>query len=529
MTSSLPFDDRFDERDQLREQLRLLLRYRVVMVLGTVLGLLGGLAVAVYGAHTYSSTSDVLVRASSDPFGTVSVPADNQISMSTEQQIAAGTAVAVRAAHALGQPESRAEALQRHLRVTNLAKSQVLRFEFTARTPRRAARGASALAEAYLVDRKSRNDAAVQRAVDGMEKQITALTRRAKKDKDSDDDTEDSPVQSEIRSLQKRVSEISSRDTNGGDVVRKGTTLSLPASLGWRILLVLGLAGGAVLGILLAWLCSALDGRVRSAREIQAALRAPVLGFLPRDDRAGDSLLTVGRTDGARAQACRSLAGRLEHTAFPGRTGCLLVAAPRHDDAAGAVAANLTAALAEGGTEVVLVDADPETAGLAAHLPLVAEAEPTGSATSLPGAGVLVDAGSAGRFALCSSGRTGRFLQADVSRAMDQTASGGDSPVAVIAARPLLEHATALALTQHSGGVLVVARLNTRREDLRQVSELISCSGARLLGAVVDTGRARRGVSGAVLRLVKPRSQAESVMPVAEPAGQHDTLTVSSR
>lgn len=530
MTSSLPFDDRFDERDQLREQLRLLLRYRVVMALGTVLGLLGGLALALYGAGTYRSTSDVLVRASSDPFGTVSVPADNQVSMSTEQQIAAGTAVAVRAAHALGQPESRAEALQRHLRVTNVAKSQVLRFEFTAGTRKGATHGADALAEAYLADRKSRNDAAVQRAVDAMDKQITALNRRAKKDKDADNGTEDSAVQSEIRSLQKRVSEISSRDTNGGDIVRRGTAPSLPAGLGWRTLLALGLAGGAALGILLAWLCSALDGRARSAREVQAALGAPVLGLLPRDRRTDDSLLTVGRTDGALARSYRSLAGRLEHTAFPGRTGgCLVVAAPRRGDAAGAVAANLAAAFAEGGTEVVLVDADPETPSLAACLPLAPEAERAGSAASLPAAGVLVDAGSAGRFALCSSGRTGRFLQADVSEAMDRVASGGDSPAAVIAARPLLEHANALAMAQHSGGVLVVTRLNTRREELRQVSELISCSGARLLGAVVDTGRARRGVSGAVLRLVKPRSQAESVPPVTEPAEQHDTLTVSSR
>ncbi|MGW3175871.1 YveK family protein [Streptomyces sp. NPDC001153] len=521
MTSSLPFDDRFDERDQLREQLRLLLRHRMVMVLGTLLGLLGGLAVALYGAGTYSASSDVLVRAGSDPFATVSVPADNQISMSTEQQIAAGTAVAVRAAHALGQPESRAAALQRRLRVTNLAKSQVLRFEFTAGTPRLAARGANALAEAYLADRKSRNDAAVQRAVDGMEQQITALARRAK-DKGADD----SAVQGGIRSLQQRVSEISSRDTDGGDVVRRATAPSRPAGPGWPTLLVLGLAGGAVLGILLAWLCSALDGRVRSAREVQAALRAPVLGFLPPDGRTGDSLLAVGRTDDDRARAYRALAGRLEHTAFPGRTGCLLVAAPRRCDAAGVVAANLAAAFAEGGTEVLLVDADPDTPGLATSLPLVAEAERTGSATCPPGAGVVVDAGSAGRFTLCSSARTGRFLQTDVSQAMDRLASGGDSPAAVIAARPLLEHATALAMAQHSVGVLVVTGLDARREDLRQVYELVSCSGARLLGAVVDTEQAR---PGAVLRLVKPRPQGESVMPVTEPAGQPDTVTVSSR
>ncbi|WP_369246703.1 hypothetical protein [Streptomyces sp. R41] len=525
MTGPIPFDDRFDEPDQLREQLRLLLRYRVVMALGAVLGLLGGLALALYGADTYSSTSEVLVRASADPFGTVIVPADNQVSMSTEQQIAASAAVALRAAHTLGQPDSRAAALQDRLRVTNPTKSQVLRFEFASDAPQHAARGANAFAEAYLADRKSRNDAAVQRAVGGMKQQIAALTRQKKKD--SENGTATSAVKSEIGSLQKRVSEISSRDTNGGDIVRRGAAPTLPSGPGWRTLLALGLACGAVLGILLAWLCSALDGRVRSAREVQAALRAPVLGVLPHDGPAGDSLLTVGRTDGARTEAYRSLAYRLEQTGFSESGDRLLVVAPRRWEAAGAVAANLAAAFAELGKKVVLVDADPDTPSLAARLPLVPAGARTGKATSLPGGGVLVDAGPAGWFAACSSGRSGRPIQAEVSQAMGQMASGTGSPTAVVAAHPLLEHADVLMAARHFGGVLVVTGLHTRREDLRQVSELISCSGGRLLGAVVDAGRARGRVSSAVLRRVKPRSQAESVMPATEPAGRHDTLTVS--
>ncbi|KOV59393.1 hypothetical protein ADK64_34930 [Streptomyces sp. MMG1121] len=498
--------------------MRLLLRYRVAMALGVALGLLGGLAMALYGAGTYSSTSDVLVRAGADPFDTVNVPVDNQISMNTEQQIAASAAVAVRAAQTLGQPASRATALQDHLRVTNPAKSQVLRFAFTARTPQRAARGANAFAEAYLADRRSRNAAAVHRAVGGMRTQITALTRQTTKD--SDNSAAASAVQSEIGSLRKRVSEINSRDTSGGDIVRTGAAPALPSGPGTGTLVVLGLAGGAVLGILLAWLCSALDSRVRSAREVQAALGAPVLGSLPHDPRAGDALLAVGGTGGARAQAYRSLAVR---TGLSGGTGCLLVVAPRAGGGAEAVAANLAAAFAECGREVVLVDADPGAPGLAARLPLVPAEERAEPEPSLPEGGVLVDAGSAGRFALCPGGRAGRSPHTDVSRETDQDAPDTRSPTTVIAGRPLLEYPGALVTTQHVGGVLVVTGRGTRRDDLRQMGELISCSGVRLLGAVVDAGRARRG--GAALRGVKPRSRTASVLPAAQPAGQHDTLT----
>ncbi|MGJ5751671.1 capsular polysaccharide biosynthesis protein [Streptomyces puniciscabiei] len=514
MTGPIPFDDRFDQPEQLRDQLRLLMRHRVAMALGVALGLLGGLAAAWYCAGTYSATSDVLVRAGADPFDTVSLPVDNQISMVTEQQIATSAAVAVRAAHTLAQPESRVAALQDHLRVTNPGKSQVLHFEFTAGSPGQAARGANAFAEAYLADRRSRNDAAVRRAVDGVNQQITALARQPRRDTDN--------AGGEIDTLRRRAAEISARDTDGGDVVRRAVAPSRPAGPGARVLAVLGLAGGAVLGVLLAWLCSALDSRVRSAREVEAALGAPVLATLPHDG-AGDAVLTVGRTDGARTRAYRSLAVRTGLSAGSDR---LLVVAPRAGDSAGAVAANLAAAFAECGREVVLVEADPDTPGLAAGLPLVPEEERTGQETSLPEGAVLVDAGRAGRFVLRPGGGNGRPPHTDVPEATDRTASDTCSPITVIAGGSLLEHPSALAATaQRSGGVLVVTGCDTRREDLRQVGELISCFGARLLGAVVDAGRARRGA--AVLRRTKPGPGPEGVLPGAQPAGQHDTLTAS--
>ncbi|MGW7789236.1 hypothetical protein ACWGKX_17090, partial [Streptomyces tricolor] len=326
MTGPIHVYDRYDEPDQLRDQLRRLLRHRAVIALGIVLGLLGGAALAFSRAHTYTSTSEVLVRSTADPFGTVSVAADNQVSMGTEQQIAASAAVAVRAARLMGRADATAATLGKDLRITNRAKSQVLRFEFTARTPGRAARGANAFAEAYLADRKARNEAAVQRAGRSVQQQIKAV--QAAKEKD-EDEAVDKAVQSELDTLHKRIVEINSRDTVGGDIVRRGEAPARPSGPGWAVLLTLGLASGLALGVLLAWLRSALDSRVRSADEARAALRAPVLGLLPPEPDEDAPLLTVGHQGGDRAETCRALAYRLRRTGLPAGAGRVLVVSPR--------------------------------------------------------------------------------------------------------------------------------------------------------------------------------------------------------
>ncbi|POX60444.1 hypothetical protein C3492_27300 [Streptomyces sp. Ru62] len=527
MTGPIHLYDRYDEPDQLRDQLRRLLRHRVVIALGIVLGLLGGAALALSGAHTYTSTSEVLVRSTADPFGTVSVAADSQVSMGTEQQIAASTAVAVRAARLMGQADGTAAALEDDLRITNQAKSQVLRFEFTARTPKRAARGANAFAEAYLADRKARNEAAALRATRGVEQQIKTVEAAQKKETEDDDAAK--ALQSQLDTLHKRVVDINSRDTEGGDIVRRGEAPARPSVPGLPALLALGLAGGLALGILLAWLRSALDTRVRSADEARAALRTPVLGLLPTGHDENGDLPAVGRQGGDRAEILRALAYRLRGTGLPAGTGRLLVVSPRRGAATEEVAVNLAAALAECGDEVLLVDADPGTAALTARLPLLPDdARTAEDASSLPAGSRLVDAGTAGRFACCAGGGSGSPDRAGGSAAVHRLPAGSDSRTTVVVTRPLLEHADALALAHRVDGVLLVAGLGTtRRDDLRRVHELVGCSGGTLLGIVLDAGR-RRGRLRAVLRR-RParRPEAETATPVVELPAQDDTLSVS--
>ncbi|MFI7498472.1 hypothetical protein ACIBVL_08105 [Streptomyces sp. NPDC049687] len=525
MTGPIHLDDRYDEPDQLRDQLRRILRHRALIALGLLLGLLGGLALAQHRAHTFSATSEVLVRSTADPFGAVGVSADNQVSMTTEQQIATSEEVARRTAHILGRPDSQAGTLAARLRVTNPMKSRVLRFEFTADAPRRAARGANAFAQAYLADRKARNESAVRRATGALDQQIQVLNQQLAQEKLERPDTK-TAAQSQLYNLQKRVLDIKSRDTDAGDVVRRATAPGLPVGPGLRTLLGLGLVCGLLIGVVLAWLRSALDTRVRSVGDVRAALRAQVLGVLP-DDETGEELLKVGRTGGARAEAFRALAFRLRKTGSPDGTGHVLVVAPRNADAAEEVAANLAAALAEYGGEVVLVDAAPDTSELAHRLPLMPYEAPTLEEAFLPSGSVLVDADVAGRFAFSSGGGAGpharRALPAEVNRMLP----GADSSTVVVAG-PFLGNADALAVAQRVDGVVLVAGLGTtRQEELRQVQELIDCSGGRLLGAVLDAGRTRRRL-GLPRRRPKYRPALHAPAPMELPA-QDGTLSVSRR
>lgn len=526
MTSPAGFDDRYDDPDQLRDQVRLLLRYRATIALGVVLGLLGGLILVLLRAGAYTSTSEVLVRSRTDPFSTFGVAADNQVSMGTELQIALSATVAARAATALRQP-SDADALLTDLRVTNPRDTQVLRFEYTGGTPTRAARVTNAFAQAYLADRQDRSKAMVTRMTTGLEAQITTLTKRVIAMKSGGSSAGTAGMQQQIGILQKRVSDIRTYDTSGGDVVRRAEPPTRPSGPAPAWLIAFGLIAGLLLGLVLAWLRSALEPRARSVGEVQGALHAPVLGILPAPDTEGDPL-EVGRSAGSRAEAYRALAFRLRGGDDRTPVGRLMVVAPTAsrrasgttERGAEAVAVNLAAALAESGEDVLLVDATAAARGLPARLPLT-----TGDAapSDVPEGEVVVDAGTAGRFTL---------------RPDSRGVTGDDRPTLFLTPS-LLEHADGLALARRVDGVLVVGALGeVRRDDLKRVRELVSCSGGHIVGValhhVTPVGPLRRVVDSDWVRRATGRTQSTTTSGpaddvVARPAApaQDDTLSVS--
>ncbi|MGV9345364.1 hypothetical protein ACWDSD_11260 [Streptomyces spiralis] len=494
MPSPAHLDDRYDEPDQLRDQVRQLLTYRATITLAIAVGLLGGLLLALLRPDGYSATSDVLVRSRMDPaFG---VSNDNQVLLGTERQMALSPAVAARAAGALGEP-SRAGALSAGLRVTSPPNTQILRLEYTAPTAQWAARVSNAFAEAYLADRQERTQALVARMTSGLEEQTTELSERIAAKQREKNAAATAALQGQNEELQKRISDIRAFDTTGGDIIRRAEPPTRPSGPGPAALIGLGLLGGLLLGIAIAWLRSVLEPRARSVGEVQGALGAPVLGILPGPGKDGE-LLEVGRSGGDRAEAYRTLAFRLRHAGGGTAGGSLLVVAPGRGGDAEAVAVNLAAALAEAGDDVLLMDATAGTPGLSARLPLAdGDLDDTGASSGAAEGRVVVDAGAAGRFTLLPDAR-GTGDDAPASAPLTDTlASAGSGGAALVVTRPVLESADALAVAPRVGGVLVVGGDRTRRDELKRVRELIGCSGGRILGAVLDIDTHRSPFLGA--------------------------------
>lgn len=134
-------------------------------------------------------------------------------------------------------------------------------------------------------------------------------------------------------------------------------TLPLPSSPDYAINLGAALIVGLALGIGSAALRDYLDDRVRGPLDVEAQTDAPVLAVIPafRLGQRGRSgrLVMVTRPDSVAAEAYRGLRTRVVQAAAARDAKTLLVTSPAWEDRS-TVAANLSAALAQRGSAVVL-------------------------------------------------------------------------------------------------------------------------------------------------------------------------------
>ncbi|MEU0598823.1 lipopolysaccharide biosynthesis protein [Streptomyces sp. NPDC006393] len=499
-----------DEPELLRDQVQQVLRHRVLVGSGLLAGLLAGSWFAFGSAPTYESSSEVLVRAATvNPYVSNGVSADKQINIGSERQTAAGNTVAARAAQKLGRGASEVGALQSHLQVTNPPNTLVLKFSYVAGTPKAAAEGANAFAQAYLDYRETQTAGTVAKMVQGYKAQLDPLAKQRddliKEINRLQGDTEKSTVLAaqanllgQITQLTNNITELKSLDTTAGYVTVTAEPPKKAEGLGTPLLIALGGVLGLAVGLLGAWLRMIFDPSARSAETVARALRAPVLGVLPK---APDGPLLAD--DDALAEQYRSVAFRLAYDRhFADRRRLLVVEPNGEGTTAGAVAVNLTACFAETGMSALLVEADLRRPNLAGRLPEASRGRATwatgrsGDGTPWPaGRIVTVDAGESGTFDLVPGTRVPHVARTLTSPATTRLLDQADAPgsTVVVLAPPVLSYADALALVDRVDGVVVVCDpRTTARTALERIRELIDGAGGQVLGAVLHPGAHRR-------------------------------------
>ncbi len=145
------------------------------------------------------------------------------------------------------------------------------------------------------------------------------------------------------------------------DVIQRATIPTSPIRPHILRNAILGVFAGLFLGVLIALFRHRLDIRFKSPREFEHELGAPVLGAVPHISglrKPSDSLVLLANPQSPAAEVYRTLATNLRYAAREHGIRSVLVTSAVRDEGKSTISANLAIALAQAGTEVLLISAD---------------------------------------------------------------------------------------------------------------------------------------------------------------------------
>jgi capsular exopolysaccharide synthesis family protein len=352
-----------------RDYATTLRRWRSTIALVTLLVL--GLAAAYSYTRpaVYTSDASVLVK----PLQTsTEAPRVTDIDASTEMKIATSYDVARDVALRLGVHDPRT--LLGHVSASMTEGSQILTISFTAPNPNEARLGAQTFAESYLNYRGNIARTAIAQLQSAIVDNVNKVKERIHQLKDElkaatpgSADAQGLNAQLQIQSallvnLQSQLGSFSISSGLPGTVIDPAGRPNAPSSPNHPFDLATGLFVGLALGAIAAFLREQTQRRVDSAEEVEDVLGIPALATVPRMGWIGrrpTAGLAVDRdSSGALAQAYRLLRTSLLAARERWGVQIVLVTSAGAGEGKTTTAANLAAALAEVGADVVVVSAD---------------------------------------------------------------------------------------------------------------------------------------------------------------------------
>ena len=274
-------------------------------------------------------------------------------------------------------------------------------------------------------------------------------------------------------------------------VIKPAVAPLAPSSPNTKLNLLLGLLLGLAIGIAASILRSTLDSRIRSEADLRLVTNAPLLGGISFDqDATKKPLLTQTAAQSPRAESFRQLRTNLQFANVSGKAKTVLITSSVPGEGKSTTATNLAIALAQAGQTVCLVDADLRRPMVNEYLGLERNA---GLTTALVGASDVNDLlqpwGNENLYVLTSgqippnpSELLGSTEMQDLIKRLEQAFE-----TVLIDAPPLLPVTDAAVLSQHVGGVVLVAgSQKLRRQDLEKSLSSLTMVGANLLGVVLN-------------------------------------------
>jgi non-specific protein-tyrosine kinase len=468
----------------LRDYLRVLRSYRLMIVVLAVLG--GGIALflSLREQSVYQATASVEFK---DPttelalFGISSAPPNQP---ATQQAAAAARTVTrpgvlITAAHQLGVKQ-----LNATVSTTVDPTSSLVDIGAQSSDPARAAAVANAVARTAVKNSNAQLRGRFAAASRTLRKQAGHLGKT--------DPTTQLFTQGELTRL-----DSLSKFAQAANLVDRASVPGVPVSPNPTRSAVLGLIGGLLVGLLLAFLRDSLDRRLQSARDLEAHFELPVLGYV-RNEAMGRTAYVKNGSNGKASvdqldlEAFRIMRRNLDFVNPSDDGRLILVTSAFPAEGKTTVSSSLAFSMAIAGKRTLLVEADLRRPVLAARLNLAptpgltdylaGHAEPREILRTVPvaepalnGAGpngasahsvVLIPAGTPTPHAaeLLGSERLKTFL-AEVVESYDAV---------VIDSSPLLPVADTRELLPHVGVVIICARESqTTREQARATRETL--------------------------------------------------------
>lgn len=321
---------------------------------------------------SYTAQSIVAVNPiTSTPFAN-NTNINQLVNANNEMQVVESTAVASRAGKLLGTSVP-ATTLLSNVTVLVPPSSQMLIISYSASTPRGAAAGANAFADAYLQFRSAAALAQLDAISTALNKQIADLQNQISA---ADQKIASSPLTSavhqdnlvlqdvlsrQVNTLRTEQAGLASLSVNPGTLVSTATPPTSPAAPKTALVLVAGAVIGLIIGLIVGFVRDRLDHRVRALSDLARQLGAPTLAGVPGKARPlhrYTDLAVIAEPTGPEAEMYRRLRAKLLVEADRNGLRSVLTTTPDNQLRRVDCAASLAVALAQIGRRVTLVGTD---------------------------------------------------------------------------------------------------------------------------------------------------------------------------